>query len=165
MVLSRNPLKCVTESTKLFDFDEFRFGIELFSQGTFSCIIRSSCRRIYGNEFTDHGTRRFLLHRNHDMTQNQWKSREINGKPIENQWKIDGYDRYHATGEIYYIVIAMSLWASIFEICKFISVNPFAGWPDNAGECSLWKLFNSKTEFVKNKKLCKFCDTFQWIST
>ena len=29
-----------------------------------------------------------------------WKSRKSNGKSIENQWKIDGYDRYHATGEI-----------------------------------------------------------------
>ena len=68
MVLSRNPLICVTEFIKLDFLKEFVHGSVLFSQGAFTRAVRSLCFWIYENEFTDRGDRSLRLHGDHDAS-------------------------------------------------------------------------------------------------
>ena len=95
------------------------------------------------------------------------KINENERKPKQNQWKTNAksMDMIDITQSVRYGAISMHLRASSFEICKFIFVNPFWGWPDNAWECSLWKLYKTNNKFFEKDKLSEFCDTFQWIST
>jgi len=59
----RKSIEICTELELVLVLDELRFQIEYFVQGAFWCIARSSCKRIYENEFTDHGDRSLLLNR------------------------------------------------------------------------------------------------------